>query len=98
MQISGLGGINAGSGLSQAAGRPSNPGEGVGSGFEQMLAGLSSASNEADAAVANLATGGDQDLHDVVLAVELESLAFDLTVQIRNRLLEAYSEVFRMQV
>ena len=100
MQISGLGGIgtSGASGLSQAAGRPSNPGEEVGSGFEQMFAGLTSASNEADAAVADLATGGDQDLHDVVLAVELESLSFDLAVQIRNRLLEAYSEVFRMQV
>ena len=48
--------------------------------------------------VADIATGGERDLHDVVLAVEMESLAFDLAVQIRNRLLEAYSEIFRMQI
>ncbi len=51
-----------------------------------------------DSAVAGIATGGEKDLHDVVLSVEMESLAFDLAVQIRNRLVEAYSEVFRMQV
>ncbi|MEX2374719.1 MAG: flagellar hook-basal body complex protein FliE [Dehalococcoidia bacterium] len=100
MQISGIGGlgVNAASGLSQAAGLPTNPGAEVGTGFQQMLAGLTSASGDADAAIVDLATGGERDLHDVVLAVELESLAFDLAVQIRNRLLEAYSEVFRMQV
>lgn len=109
MQISGIGaglngpslttpGLSGSSGLAEAAGRPQDLGEGIGGGFQQMLAGLTGASNDADAAVADLATGGERDLHDVVLAVELESLSFDLAVQIRNRLLEAYSEVFRMQV
>ena len=108
MQISGVGGIgapglngptiNGAGGLAEAAGRPQNPGAEIGSGFQQMLAGLTGATNEADAAVTDLALGGERDLHDVVLAVELESLSFDLAVQIRNRLLEAYSEVFRMQV
>ena len=100
MQITGIGsfGLDGASGFAQAAGRPSDPGEEIGGGFQQMLAGLTSASGDADAAIVDLATGGERDLHDVVLAVELESLAFDLAVQIRNRLLEAYSEVFRMQV
>lgn len=109
MQISGIGtgglgipgglsGLNGDLGVSQAAGAPVNPGSEVGSAFEEMLASLSGASAEADTAVVDLATGGDRDLHDVVLAVEMESLAFDLAVQIRNRLVEAYSEVFRMQV
>ncbi len=38
------------------------------------------------------------DLHDAVLAAELESLSFDLAVQIRNRLVDAYQEIFRMSV
>ena len=103
MQISGIGGLGSiggpgNAGLTQAVGAPLNPGEDVGSSFRQILDGLSGASVEADRAVADLATGGERDLHDVVLSVEMESLAFDLAVQIRNRLLEAYSEVFRMQV
>jgi flagellar hook-basal body complex protein FliE len=101
MQISGIGGIGRlglDTGLQQAVGAPVNPGQDVGHSFRQILDGLDGASREADTAVADLATGGERDLHDVVLAVEMESLAFDLAIQIRNRLLEAYSEVFRMQV
>ena len=94
----GPGGVGAGGHISEAAGRQVDPSEGTGNSFAQMLDALSGASAEADTAVADLATGGDRDLHDVVLSVEMEALAFDLAVQIRNRLMEAYSEVFRMQI
>ena len=53
---------------------------------------------EAGGALADLAVGGEQDLHDAVLAVEMESIAFELAVQMRNRLVEAYQEIFRMSV
>ncbi len=66
--------------------------------FASLLAGLGEMQGEADAALADLAIGGDRDLHDVVLAVEMESIAFELAVQIRNRLVEAYQEIFRMGV
>ncbi len=69
-----------------------------GSGFSQILASLSGSSANADNAISQLATGQDNDLHDVMLSVESEGLAFDLAVQIRNRLVDAYSEIFRMQV
>ena len=98
MQIGGIGGINPTSGLGEIAGAPSNPGSDTGNAFGAMLDALGGTSAEADAAVADLAVGGDKDLHDVVMSVQMESLAFDLAVQIRNRLVEAYSEVFRMQV
>ena len=69
-----------------------------GGGFSELLDGLGDASALADQAVTDVATGADADLHDVTLAVEMESLAFDLAVQIRNRLVDAYQEVFRMQI
>ncbi|MCK9486258.1 MAG: flagellar hook-basal body complex protein FliE [Dehalococcoidia bacterium] len=94
----GAGGIGAGGNIGQVVGAPTDPGAASGNSFQQMLDALSGVSAEADGAVADLATGGERDLHDVVLSVEMESLAFDLAVQIRNRLVEAYSEVFRMQV
>lgn len=94
----GAGGIGAGGNIGEIAGAQTDPGGATGNAFQQMLDALSGASAQADSAVADLATGGDRDLHDVVLSVEMESLAFDLAVQIRNRLVEAYSEVFRMQV
>jgi flagellar hook-basal body complex protein FliE len=72
-------------------------GDGAG-GFSAILDGLNEAAVTADQAVTDVAVGGDADLHDVTLAVEMESLAFDLAVQIRNRLVDAYTEVFRMQI
>ena len=66
--------------------------------FDELLAGLSDIQAQADAALTELAVGGEQELHDVVLAVEMESIAFELAVQIRNRLVEAYQEIFRMSV
>lgn len=104
MAIPNVGGIGAGldasslGSLGKVSGAPTDPGAATGNSFAQMLDALSGVSTEADSAVADLATGGDRDLHDVVMSVEMESLAFDLAVQIRNRLVDAYSEVFRMQV
>ena len=77
-------------GMAQGSGEP-----GV---FDRLLANLGDVSGAADTALTDLSIGGDIDIHDVVLAVEMESLTFDLAVQIRNRLVAAYQEIFRMQV
>ncbi len=95
---SGLGGLSglgsSGAGVEGAAGSEQN---GAGA-FGQLLADLTNSAQQADGAMNGLATGGANDLHDVVLSTQFESLAFDLAVQIRNRLVDAYSEIFRMQV
>lgn len=66
--------------------------------FANLLESLSGASGKADNAVQGLATGDEKDLHDVVLAVEMESMSFELAVQLRNHLVDAWNEVFRMSV
>lgn len=45
-----------------------------------------------------LATGGDVELHDVMIAAEKASISMSLTTQVRNKLLEAYQEIMRMSV
>ncbi|MGI6330706.1 MAG: flagellar hook-basal body complex protein FliE [Zhaonellaceae bacterium] len=45
-----------------------------------------------------LIAGGEVELHDVMLAAEQANLALQLTVQIRNKLVEAYQELSRMQI
>lgn len=45
-----------------------------------------------------LAMGDEEFLHNTVLAYEKASLALQLTVEIRNRLLEAYQEIMRIQM
>ena len=52
----------------------------------------------ADGNIQKLATGQPVDLHDVTISVEQANLGFQLGLQVRNKLIEAYQEVMRMQV
>lgn len=45
-----------------------------------------------------LATGESQNLHQVMISLEEARLSFQLLAQVRNRVLEAYQEVMRMQL
>jgi flagellar hook-basal body complex protein FliE len=49
-------------------------------------------------AINMLATGRSTDVHQVMIAVEEASVAMDLMLEIRNRVLEGYQELIRMQV
>jgi len=52
----------------------------------------------ADAAMSTFAAGGSADLHTVVLQMQEASLQLKLGVQVRDRLLEAYQDIMRLQV
>lgn len=43
-------------------------------------------------------TGEIQDVHTVVVAMEEAKLSMQLAVEVRNKLVEAYQEISRMQV
>jgi flagellar hook-basal body complex protein FliE len=45
-----------------------------------------------------LATGDVQNLHQVMMRLEETRLSFQLFLQVRNRLLEAYQDVMKMQI
>lgn len=45
-----------------------------------------------------LASGEVADLHTVTIAAQKAELALDLTLAVRNKVLEAYQEIMRMQV
>jgi flagellar hook-basal body complex protein FliE len=70
----------------------------AGPSFASLLESLGQTSNGADRAVEDLATAEERDLHDVMLAVEMESMSFELAVQIRNHLVDGWNEIFRMAV
>lgn len=76
--------------------------DGTGTQFADMLGdylrGVSGTQSQADNLAMRLATGDDVDVHDAVLATEEASLAFQYTLQVRNKLVDAYQEVMRMQV
>lgn len=43
-------------------------------------------------------TGQPVEFHDLMIAMEKASMAMQLTLQVRNKLLEAYQEINRIQV
>lgn len=52
----------------------------------------------ADTLSSSVATGASGSLHEAMIANTQAELAFHFMVQVRNRVLEAYQEVMRMQV
>ena len=59
---------------------------------------LSDFEAHADEQVRKLLSGEPVELHRVVMAGEQAGLAFELMMSIRNKAVEAYQEVMRMQV
>ena len=53
---------------------------------------------EADKAIEDFATGKTRNIHETMIAVNKADLAFRLTMQVRNKIVEAYQEVMRTQV
>jgi len=49
--------------------------------------------NDADAKVSQLLTGNGQDVHSAMIAVEKANLAFEMMVQVRNKIVQAYQQV-----
>lgn len=47
---------------------------------------------------AALAAGSADDLHSVMINAEKADLALQLTMQVRNKILDAYNEIMRMQI
>jgi flagellar hook-basal body complex protein FliE len=52
--------------------------------------------SEADGKVAQLLTGNGQDVHSAMIAVEKAGLAFQMMVQVRNKIVQAYQQVSGM--
>ncbi|MFO7830745.1 MAG: flagellar hook-basal body complex protein FliE [Desulfuromonadaceae bacterium] len=71
-------------------------------GFSDMLADAVSQTNEAqldaDKAAVALQTGKAENLHEVMLGMEEADISMRLLVQMRNKALDAYQEIMRMQV
>jgi flagellar hook-basal body complex protein FliE len=53
---------------------------------------------KADQAVLNANTGGNVDLHEMMIAMEKADISLRFLVQVRNKAIDAYQEIMRMQV
>lgn len=72
------------------------------SGIIDMLSkGIKSVHNlqeEAKKSVEQVATGDAGNLHDVIIATQEASMAFQFAIRARNKVIDAYNEVMRMSV
>lgn len=92
----------SGAGLTNAASAVSSASEGSGVSFGQFLGNalnqLSQTSNASDELAESFAAGEDVEIHEVMIAMQETQIAFDLAAQVRNRAVEAYQEIMRLQL
>jgi len=74
------------------------PTPGFGAFVTQGLDAVNATLVKADTEVRQVAAGEGPSLHEVMIHLEEARLSFQLLAQVRNRLLDAYQEVMRMQV
>jgi flagellar hook-basal body complex protein FliE len=79
------------------------PGAGAASGsfgslVEGAVAALDRTQKGAEQEIARAVAGESPDLHRTIIALQTADLKFQFALQVRNKLVNAYEEVMRMQV
>ena len=94
--------VSLNSGINAIAPSPLQPQQEPVKGFGEMLKEAIVATNSqqlrADESAANLQTGKDVSLHDVMIDMEQADISMRLLVSMRNKVIEAYQEIMRMQI
>jgi flagellar hook-basal body complex protein FliE len=82
--------------------KPAAPKESEGPKFGEVLKDAIATVNElqrsSDQEIQKLMTGESQDLHATLIAVQKADLSFQMMMQVRNKIVQAYQEIMRMQV
>jgi len=65
---------------------------------EKAVNGVNEMQVQADNKSADLISGKTDDVHDVSIAMQRSKLSFELMMEIRNKLLDTYKEVSRIQM
>jgi flagellar hook-basal body complex protein FliE len=72
--------------------------EGATKSFESMLSSLNSSQQNADTLLQKLSLGENVDLHQVMIGMEENDVNFRVALAIRDKLVDAYREMMRMQI
>jgi flagellar hook-basal body complex protein FliE len=65
--------------------------------LEAQVQDVNSAQVEADKSVAAMATGRSHNIHEMMIALDRADVSFRLATKVRNKAVEAYQEIMRMQ-
>ncbi len=82
---------------SAKAAESSTGAEGFTDSLGRLLESAEQTAGEANSAVGEM-LNGTGDVHDAMIALQRADMALQLTVQVRNKLVQAYQEIMRMPV
>ena len=66
--------------------------------MRQAIAEVDGAQKTADQQITAFVAGEQENVHEVMIAMNEARLSFQLMTEVRNRMLETYQELMRMQV
>jgi len=72
-------------------------GASFGESLGRLIDGVEQTAGEANTAVANMLNKSGE-VHDAMIALQRAEMALQLTVQIRNKLVQAYQDIMRMPI
>jgi flagellar hook-basal body complex protein FliE len=65
--------------------------------LQQAVMGVDQQQQEAQYKVSGMLEGNGTDVHEAMIAVQKADLSFQLMLQVRNKVVQAYQEIERMQ-
>ena len=66
--------------------------------LKTMVAETSQQQQNADQAIVQVQTGGEKNLHSAMISMEKADISLRYMIQVRNKAIDAYQEIMRMQV
>ena len=66
--------------------------------LENSLENVNLMQHQADDAIKELVAGRSKNIHETMLTIERADTSLKMAMQVRNKILEAYREIMRMQV
>jgi flagellar hook-basal body complex protein FliE len=85
-------------GLALSGSHPGVPSDGFGKVLDNLVASVDAKQNAAQATTRQVLLGDTDQLHQSVIAMQEASVSFSLMVEVRNKLVDSYQELMRMQV
>ena len=73
-------------------------GGGFGAILKDAISTVNDLQTKSDGEIQKIMTGESQDLHSTVIAMQKADLSFQMMMQVRNKLMQAYQEIIRMQI
>jgi flagellar hook-basal body complex protein FliE len=97
LDINGLGPLAKAGTVTKAAAAAGSPVTSFADSLTQMIDKVEQTQGDANGSVVNMLDGSGE-VHDAMIALQRAELTLQLTIQVRNKLVQAYQDVMRMPI